>query len=224
MNDTVATYIQQKYGKTIVTWSEDSGDSKNGTAQDSYNFYKAFADAGPGKPHMPLSHETKPAAIGALRMGTVPLLANAGIKLVTVAQCLDMEPYDYIGGYGQRDSSWHCGGTWTPPAPSCVTTYYSGSGDTCVSIGSKVRKQPYLVIPLTSLSVWLNLQCHIPSEHVHQLFRYTGRCSNVSSHYSLRLSLTDTRIVASHLRERSVVRAILQMPETHVLPLPRNLG
>jgi hypothetical protein len=184
MNDTVATYIQQKYGKTIVTWSDDSGDSTGGTAQESYNFYKAFADAGPGNPHLTLSHETEPAGIGALRMGTVPLLANAGITLLTVAQCLDMEPYDLIGGYGHRDSSWYCGGTWTPPDPSCVATYDSASGDTCISIGSKVRKQPYLLVPLTSLSVWLNRQCHIPSEHVHQLFRYTSRYSSVSSQCS----------------------------------------
>lgn len=157
INDEVATYIQQTHGKTIVLWSDDSGDSTGGSAQGSYNFYQAFANAGPGQPHLTLSHETEPSGIGALRMGTVPLLANAGIKLVTVAQCLDAEPYDYIGGYGTRDSSWYCGGTWNPtptstttsisatstssststPVPSCVTTYYSVSGDTCVSIGSK---------------------------------------------------------------------------------------
>lgn len=159
INDATATYIQQTHGKTIVLWSDDSGDSVGGSVQDSYNFYQAFANAGPSsQPRLTLSHETEPSGIGALRMGTVPLLANAGITLTTVAQCLDSDAYDYFGGYGTRDSSWYCGGSWTPsptptqtssvsqtsstsstsstPAPSCVTTYYSVSGDTCQSIGS----------------------------------------------------------------------------------------
>lgn len=159
INDETATYIQQTHGKKIIMWSDDSGDSTGGSASDSYNFYQAFANAGPGQPHLTLSHETEPAGIGALQMGTVPLLANAGINLVTVAQCInDNNPYEYIGGYGQRDSTWTCSGTWNPPTtstttsvtrtssttptstssaqPSCVSTYYSASGDTCVSIGS----------------------------------------------------------------------------------------
>jgi hypothetical protein len=98
-----------------VTWSDDSGDSTGGSAQDSYNFYAKLAAQGPGHPHITLSHETEPAGIGALRNGTVNLLAKANISMITVAQCIDQDPYEHVGGYGKRDSSWHCGGSWTPP-------------------------------------------------------------------------------------------------------------
>ncbi|KAG8752342.1 hypothetical protein FRC14_007124 [Serendipita sp. 396] len=106
---------------------------------------------------MTLSHETEPAGTAAMYNGTVPLLANAGIHLVTVAQCLDTDAYEYVGNYGTRDSTWYCGGTWTPsnptststtisstsstssttsstPAPTCVSTYSSQPNDTCASI------------------------------------------------------------------------------------------
>jgi hypothetical protein len=147
IDDRTASYIQQTHGKTIVLWSEDSGDSTGGTAQQSYNFYQGLANENPKRPHMTLSHETEPAGTDALHMGTVPLLANAGIQLQTVAQCLDTDPYEQVGGYGTRDSTWYCGGTWTPPSSgggggggsgTCVTTYTSVSGDTCTSIGSSV--------------------------------------------------------------------------------------
>jgi hypothetical protein len=130
-------------------WSDDSGDSTGGSAQSSYDFYNSFASQGPGQPHMALSHETEPAGIGALRMGTVGLLSRAGINLQTVAQCLDSEAYEYVGEYGQRDSTWYCGGTWqpgTPPPPptsttssappsgTCASTYTSVADDTCSSI------------------------------------------------------------------------------------------
>jgi hypothetical protein len=90
-------------------WSDDSGDSTGGNAQQSYDFYANFAQQGPGNPHLTLSHETEPAGIGALRMGTVKLLANAGIQLVTVAECIGQsDMYEHIGGYGTRDPSWQC--------------------------------------------------------------------------------------------------------------------
>jgi hypothetical protein len=108
IDDRTASYIQQKHGKTIVLWSADSTDSVGGSAQDSYNFYKGFANENPKKPHMTLSHETVTVGIDALHNGTVPLLANAGVKLVTVGQCLDAEPYEQVGAYGTRDSTWTC--------------------------------------------------------------------------------------------------------------------
>jgi LysM repeat protein len=185
INDAAATYIQQTHGKTIVLWSDDSGDSVGGSAQDSYNFYQGFANQGPSsQPRMTLSHETEPSGIGALRMGTVPLLANAGITLSTVAQCLDAQPYDYIGSYGTRDSSWTCSGTWNPPtttsttatqtsstsstpAPTCVTTYYSVSGDTCDSIGAKYGLSGTAISQantfITCSDIWAGTPVCIPS-------------------------------------------------------------
>lgn len=92
---------------------------------------------------MSLSHETEPAGIGALRQGTVSTLANGGVNLITVAQCLDTDAYEFVGGYGTRDNTWFCGGTWNPPTNppggGCAINYTSVAGDTCTSIGSSVR-------------------------------------------------------------------------------------
>jgi peptidoglycan/xylan/chitin deacetylase (PgdA/CDA1 family)/LysM repeat protein len=147
INEDAATYIQNTYGKTIVLWSDDSGDSTGGSAQQSYDMYNGFANAanaGNRSPHMALSHETQEAAIQAIRMGSVTRLANAGINLQTVAKCTDDEsPYFPVGGYGTRDSTWTCTGTFTPTTPTnpnnptCASRYTSVAGDNCVNIGAK---------------------------------------------------------------------------------------
>ena len=159
INDEVANYIQQKYGKTIVLWDLDSGDSQGGNEQNSVDFYYHLAYDEPNTtPHLTLSHETLEwSTNAALHDGTVDALADQGHPLLTVAQCLDLPAYDTIGGYGTRDSSWYCGGTWTPsstppppptttttttttttpptnPTPSCKSTYISKPNDTCDSI------------------------------------------------------------------------------------------
>ncbi|KAG9041833.1 Carbohydrate esterase 4 protein [Serendipita sp. 407] len=175
-----ASYIQSRHGKTIVLWSDDSGDSTGGTAQQSYDFYAGFANQGPSaSPRMTLSHETSPAGYNAMYMGTVPRLANAGIKLVSVAQCLNADAYEVFGGFGNRDSSWYCGGSWTPsnptptttttsstPAPTCARTYRSVQNDTCAKIendnglpaGSILRANPFL----NCNDIWVNTPICIP--------------------------------------------------------------
>lgn len=152
INEDAASYIQNTYGKTIVLWSDDSGDSTGGSAQQSYDLYNGFAHESPRRPHMALSHETQEVAIQAIRMGTVSQLANAGINLQTVAQCTDdQNPYIHVGGYQQRDSSWVCTGAWNPTPPgnptsttsanpptgTCASTYYSAAGETCTTIEQK---------------------------------------------------------------------------------------
>ena len=49
-------------------------------------------------------------------------LHNAGISLITVAQCLDLEPYEHVGVYGEKDSTWTCDGPWTPPSAPLTST------------------------------------------------------------------------------------------------------
>jgi len=109
-----------------------------------YNGFATAANAGNRQPHMALSHETQQAAIQAIRMGSVDRLAEAGLNLQTVAQCTDdQNPYFLVGGYGTRDSTWTCTGTFTPTTPTnpnnptCASRYNSVAGDTCASIGTK---------------------------------------------------------------------------------------
>lgn len=134
-----ATYIQNTYGKTIVSYDVDSGDANAGaTTEDSYQFYANLASQGTGHPHLTLSHETEANALDALDQGTINLLGSAGIKLVTVAQCLDTAAYETVGNYGVRDSTWNCDASWSPSTPTCQQTYTASATDTtCTIIGAK---------------------------------------------------------------------------------------
>ena len=69
---------------------------------------------------------------------------EAGIKMVTVAECLDIAPYEVVGNYGVRDSSWTCDGSWSPPAAStCAQTYIATATDkTCATIAAKFGVTP----------------------------------------------------------------------------------
>ncbi|CAG7850665.1 SubName: Full=Related to deacetylase {ECO:0000313/EMBL:CCA68305.1} [Serendipita indica DSM 11827] len=168
IDERTASYIQQKHGKTIVLWSDDSGDSTGGSTQQSINFYNTFANENPKRPHMALSHETEPSGYNAMYSGTVDNLASHGVQLVTVAQCLDTDAYIYVGGYQQRDSSWYCGGSWTPSpgGGTCVQTYTSKVGDTCASIESQFGLPSGSILAANSFlncnDIWVNTPICIP--------------------------------------------------------------
>ncbi|KAG8827906.1 Carbohydrate esterase 4 protein [Serendipita sp. 401] len=108
LNDHVISYLRKKHNKIIIMWSDDSGDATGGTTQSSIDFYTSFAHERPDYPALTLSHEISDAGVEAMRNGTVRTLANAGVQLLTVAQCIDQEPYEYIGCYQKRDESWTC--------------------------------------------------------------------------------------------------------------------
>ena len=96
-------------------WDLDSGDTAPGANKNgSINFYDKLADEGPSSKHLTLSHEVQRYAADAAVNHTVDALHNAKITLVTVAECLDTDPYERVGGYGKKDDTWTCGGTWTP--------------------------------------------------------------------------------------------------------------
>lgn len=153
INQDIADYLYEKWGLTVVLWSADSQDSDDialhHTVQWSTDFYHAQADNYNGAA-MPLSHETYSWSVGALTGGTAAYIRSKNINLVTIAQCIDVEPYETVTGvYGVKDSSWTCDGPYVPmnpttttttsstAAPTCVSTYSSGAGDTCASIGAK---------------------------------------------------------------------------------------
>ena len=95
-------------------WSDDSGDSTGGSAEDSWRFYTKFAKDDPSYTGLTLSHEVSDAGIEAMRNGTVAELAEAGIELLTTADCLGLEPYEYVEEPGERDESWNCDSPWSP--------------------------------------------------------------------------------------------------------------
>ena len=89
INDAVAQRIQDKWGMTVVLWSDDSLDASGSPSQSSnYNYYTNLANTSPKAAHLGLSHETVQGSVLALQQGTVRNLKNAGANLVTTAQCL----------------------------------------------------------------------------------------------------------------------------------------
>lgn len=136
--DSAANYITTKYGKTVVSSDVDSGDTNPGaTTQSIHQFYQGLASQGPGHPHLARSDETQSITLDAL--DATDTLIAAGIRLVSVAECLDMAPYEIVGNYGVRDSSWTCDGSWSPPAAAtCTQTYTASATDkTCAIIATK---------------------------------------------------------------------------------------
>lgn len=127
-----------------MTWSADSEDSDgtdaHTTVQWSTDFYHAQADNFNGAA-MPLSHETYSWSVDALTGGTAAYIRSKNINLVTIAQCLDIEPYETVTGvYGTKDSSWTCDGPYVPmnpPTQTCAQTYTVPSATTCDAVASQ---------------------------------------------------------------------------------------
>jgi hypothetical protein len=137
--DSVASYIQSKWGKTIVTYDKYSDDTSVDVSANIHQFYQGLAQEGSGHPHLSMSHQTQGPALDALDLGSAEALIDAGIKLITASQCLDLPAYETVGGYGVRDDTWTCD-SWTPPSsnPTCAQKYTAQDGDkTCSKIASK---------------------------------------------------------------------------------------
>ena len=116
IDERTASYIQTKHGKTIVLSDLDPGVTfqNAGDGEKYVNFFKQRATEGANSTHLTISNEFNPTPMLAALGSTVDLLHNATINLLTVADCLDLPPYEHVGGYGTRDDSWTCSGTWTP--------------------------------------------------------------------------------------------------------------
>lgn len=117
----------------VVNWSFDSEDTAGKTAKQSIALYDNLIKTQSPKPQMTLNHEVR-LTISALfaRYTTltflseqthqttthtvipnvVPKLIKKGYKLVTVAECLGLSPYQSVGKPSKRDSTWTCNGTF----------------------------------------------------------------------------------------------------------------
>ncbi|THV08142.1 glycoside hydrolase/deacetylase [Dendrothele bispora CBS 962.96] len=135
-------YIEQKYGKKVVTWELDSGDSQGKDSnQEILAFYQGLADSakasGTTPPHFTLAHDVLPQT-GTTALEAAEILLGAEFSLITTAECLGVVPYTIIGAPQQRDATWTCTGTWTvdqysESVPSSSTTT---SGSTTTTTGS----------------------------------------------------------------------------------------
>ncbi|GAA6059944.1 hypothetical protein JCM10212_003084 [Sporobolomyces blumeae] len=104
-----ALQVLKQRGYTVVNWSFDSGDSVGKSPSSSIAAYKKLAQSYP-KPQIALNHETYKGTAEKVVPNVVPMLISKGYKLVTVAECLGVSPYQSVGKASKRDSSWTCDG------------------------------------------------------------------------------------------------------------------
>ncbi|PRQ75731.1 hypothetical protein AAT19DRAFT_12753 [Rhodotorula toruloides] len=105
-NDAALKVLQQRgyTGALIVNWDFDSGDSTGKSASQSIAAYKKIKTGSP----------TYQSTVKTVMPAVIPMLRQKGWKLVSMADCLGMSPYQSVGSPGKRDSSWTCSGTPGP--------------------------------------------------------------------------------------------------------------
>ncbi|TFK60306.1 carbohydrate esterase family 4 protein [Pluteus cervinus] len=105
-NDQVlqASYIR---GQKVVIWDLDSEDSLGASVQTSLGLYDSVISQRPST-ILPLNHEPLETTAHQLLPSVIQKLKAAGYNLVTLAECLGMQPYQAVGAPGTPDSSWQC--------------------------------------------------------------------------------------------------------------------
>jgi len=95
--------------QTIIMWDFDSGDSTGSTPAQSQAAYDAFIATQP-RPStlLALNHETYITTVQEVLPYAIQKLQAAGYNLVTLAECLNMPPYQSVQAPGVRDSTWTC--------------------------------------------------------------------------------------------------------------------
>ncbi|TIB11251.1 hypothetical protein E3P89_02418 [Wallemia ichthyophaga] len=97
-------YLQNTKGKTVVQWSDDSGDSAGASSDQVINSIQKWAND--GAPHLVLDHEVHQSSVETVVPAIMPFFD--GRVLTTVAQCIDDASYLQTGSLGVRDETWTC--------------------------------------------------------------------------------------------------------------------
>nr|ADX07300.1 putative chitin deacetylase [Flammulina velutipes] len=110
-------------GQNVVIWDFDSGDTVGADAQESKNRYDQVANQRPNT-IMALNHEVVASTAYDVLPYAIDRLQSAGYQLVTVAECLGMEPYQNVGQAQTNDENLRQL-DWTLRQPSCVQPLFS---------------------------------------------------------------------------------------------------
>ncbi|KAF9263961.1 carbohydrate esterase family 4 protein [Marasmius fiardii PR-910] len=105
-NDNVRAVASAR-GQSLVLWDFDAGDADGKPPADTINDYTNTINQHPNN-LLPLNHETYDSTAHQVVPQVVQKLKAAGYKMVTVAECLGMEPYQNVGEPGTPDGDWHC--------------------------------------------------------------------------------------------------------------------
>ncbi|RXW19928.1 hypothetical protein EST38_g5939 [Candolleomyces aberdarensis] len=95
-------------GQIVANWDFDSGDTGGLTGAQSLNQYRTLIAAQP-ESILTLNHEINPDTVQILPQVIADLQA-AGYRLTTLADCLGVEPYQFVSEPSERDASWTCEG------------------------------------------------------------------------------------------------------------------
>lgn len=91
----------------MVNWSFDGGDDNGIADPEVISAYQAMSTPYP-QGEMSIAVNGEYTSEGYLDT-VVKNLLKSGYKLVTVATCLGLDPYQVVGGTpGKRDKSWNC--------------------------------------------------------------------------------------------------------------------
>lgn len=99
--------VLKKRGYSTIDWSMDSGDSDNKSVEYSKKEYQKQARRYPA-PGIGLNHETYKGTAYTVTPYAIKTLQDAGYKLVSIPECLGLQPYEYIAGKESRNGSWKC--------------------------------------------------------------------------------------------------------------------
>jgi len=105
-NDLVRQVAYQR-GQSLVLWDLDTQDSLGASVATSEQIY-ADAVAKNPKNLLPLNHEPYDTTAHQVLPYAIQLLQSKGYQLVTLAECLNMEPYMWTTTPGTPDSTWQC--------------------------------------------------------------------------------------------------------------------
>ncbi|KAJ7146651.1 hypothetical protein C8R44DRAFT_864390 [Mycena epipterygia] len=100
-------------GQSLALWDWDTGDADGNTTAQSEAVYNDVANA-KVKNALILEHETEETTATTLVPFALNLFKSKGYNLVTMAQCLGVDPYQAIGVPQTQTSSWTCDGTPDP--------------------------------------------------------------------------------------------------------------
>ncbi|KAJ7035179.1 hypothetical protein C8F04DRAFT_1259242 [Mycena alexandri] len=142
-------------GQNLALWDWDTGDADGNTTAQSEALYNDVVSA-KVKNALILEHETEETTATVLVPFAIKLFQGKGYNLVTMAQCLGVDPYQAIGVAQQQTSAWTCDDTPDPgeacsgsiacetgtPVFSSTTTSASASKTTTTTTTSSATAVP----------------------------------------------------------------------------------
>lgn len=127
-------------GQNLALWDWDTGDADGNTTSQSEAVYNQVAN-GHLSNALILEHETEESTANTLVPYAINLFQSKGYKLVTLAQCLGVQPYAAVGVPQQQTSSWTCDGT-PDPGEACGGSIPCSTGTPIFSTTTSSGPQP----------------------------------------------------------------------------------